>query len=214
MKELKREFWSRVRKGETSARKEKWENAFNGRRTDIVQDEIPAVLPMGLILVNRQNHLLQPQKRRHRLTEESFANNIFGGTCTEPSCDFWHPLVCLNHKSDSGCKYGDKCKFLHLLRLVGFPVKSQRKVAQKDRWLFEKHNSIGLCHHDNRQRKSILRENEQLGSNHTVKFSKATMRRVKNRKRRVHRRESFKTATLGSEIHGLPKSRKERKTKP
>ena len=31
--------------------------------------------------------------------------------CTEPSCDLWHPPVCLNYKSESGCKYGDCCQF-------------------------------------------------------------------------------------------------------
>ena len=47
---------------------------------------------------------------------------------------------------------------------------------------------------------------ESWDPNHTVKFSKATMRRVKKGNRRVHRRESFKSA--------IPNSRKERKTKP
>ena len=36
---------------------------------------------------------------------------FLGGTCTELLCGFWHPPVCLNHKSESGCKYGNRCKF-------------------------------------------------------------------------------------------------------
>ena len=40
------------------------------------------------------------------------------------------------------------------------------------------------------------------------------MRLVKILERRTHRRESFKSANLRSEIVGLPNSRKERKTKP
>ena len=45
--ELKEEYWSRVRMEKTSARKEKWENAFNGRRTDSVQERIPVVFNHG-----------------------------------------------------------------------------------------------------------------------------------------------------------------------
>ena len=39
-----------------------------------VQEEIPAVLNTGLILVNGHNHPLPPQKRRRRLTGESLTN--------------------------------------------------------------------------------------------------------------------------------------------
>ena len=70
MKELKQENWSRVRKGETSARKEKWESAFNERRMNSVQEETPAVsltekpwetdaiTDTDLISVKEHNHLL------------------------------------------------------------------------------------------------------------------------------------------------------------
>ena len=30
-----------------------------------------------------------------------------------PSCYLWHPPVCQNYKSQSGCKYDDGCSFLH-----------------------------------------------------------------------------------------------------
>ena len=73
---------------------------------------------------------------------------------------------------------------------------------------------LGCVSQDSPQRESILREDGKLGSNHTVKFSKATMRRVKFGERWVHRRESFKRANLRSDIHGLPMSRNERKKKP
>ena len=97
--------------GKMSALKEKWETAFNGRRTDNVQEETTVVLTTGLILVNEHNHPLQLRERRHRLTEERLTHgnprgvspsglkgkrpckNFFGGTCTEPSCHFWH-LLC------------------------------------------------------------------------------------------------------------------------
>ena len=72
MKELKQK--SRVRKEETSALKEKEENALSGRRTDSVQDETPVVSTTGLSLVKDHNNPLLLQERRHRLTEESPTN--------------------------------------------------------------------------------------------------------------------------------------------
>ena len=103
------------------AQKEKWENIFNGRQMYSVQEEVLLVLTMELILVNDHNHPLLHQERHRRLTGENPANNgnlkgeslsglkgrkpsgnFFGGTFTEPSCDFWHPPVCLIHKLESG----------------------------------------------------------------------------------------------------------------
>ena len=34
--------------------------------------------------------------------------------CKNPSCKFWHPPVCLNHKSEKGCVHGDNCHFRHV----------------------------------------------------------------------------------------------------
>ena len=42
--------------------------------------------------------------------------HFFRGKCTYLSCNFWHPPVCLNYKSESGCKNGDKCRFRRVLR--------------------------------------------------------------------------------------------------
>ena len=30
-----------------------------------------------------------------------------------PLCDSWHPPVCQNYKTQSGCRFGGKCSFLH-----------------------------------------------------------------------------------------------------
>ena len=40
MRECRREDWSKVKKGEMSARKEKWEDAFSGRQLDRVRKGI------------------------------------------------------------------------------------------------------------------------------------------------------------------------------
>ena len=39
--------------------------------------------------------------------------NFFTGKCANLSCNYWHPPLCLNNKSESGCKYGGKCRFQH-----------------------------------------------------------------------------------------------------
>ena len=54
MKDLKQGYWSRVKKGETSARKEQREIVFSERR----MDSILVVLTTGLMLVNEHNHPL------------------------------------------------------------------------------------------------------------------------------------------------------------
>ena len=60
-------------------------------------------------------------------------------------CDFWHPSVHLDHKSESGCKYGDKCKFLNT------EAGEQPSKKLKERWrkrnggFVERDSSIWLC---------------------------------------------------------------------
>ena len=70
--------------------------------------------------------------------------NFLKGKCTESPRDLWHPPVCLNYKSVSGCKYGDKCHFRHT-DAGGQPNKSQRKVAGKDSGIVKRDHTIGLC---------------------------------------------------------------------
>ena len=39
--------------------------------------------------------------------------NFLKGICTKSPCDSWHPPECQFYKSESGCKFGDKCSFPH-----------------------------------------------------------------------------------------------------
>ena len=34
-------------------------------------------------------------------------------TCTTPFCEKWHPPECLFHKSEKGCRFGEKCSYAH-----------------------------------------------------------------------------------------------------
>ena len=35
------------------------------------------------------------------------------GTCTTSFCAEWHPPECLLHKSENGCRFGEKCSYAH-----------------------------------------------------------------------------------------------------
>ena len=60
----------------------------------------------------------------------------------------------------------------------------------------------------NAVRKSILREIGKLGSIHTVKFSRCTMRHVQNSgEKRVHRRESCKNVNRRKDARRNPQTR-------
>ena len=101
------------------------------------------------------------------------------GKCSEPTCDLWHPPVCLNYKSESGCKYGDRCHFRHT------EVDGQQSKKSKKGWwkrsvaLLKESRQLECVSQYCLQKKSILREIGKLGSNHAVKFSKSTMRHAK-----------------------------------
>ena len=45
--------------------------------------------------------------------------------CNNPSCSCWHPPVCLNYKSETGCKFGNKCDFRH--------VEADKKPSRKSK---------------------------------------------------------------------------------
>ena len=86
----------------------------------------------------------------------------------------------MNHKSESGCKYVDKCHFRHT-EVDSQPCKRSKKGGAKGSvTLLKETIQLGCMSHDCPQRQSIPREYGKLGSNHTVKFSKTTMRHAKN----------------------------------
>ena len=66
------------------------------------------------------------------------------GICDKSPCDYWHPPECQFWKSESGCKFGDKCSYAHR------QVESQpSKKTEKGWWqnwsgYIEKCMTIGL----------------------------------------------------------------------
>ena len=56
--------------------------------------------------------------------------NFLKGTCTKLPCDYWHPPECQFYKSESGCKFGEKCSFAHR-QVEGQPSKKPKKDGDK-----------------------------------------------------------------------------------
>ena len=97
---------------------------------------------------------------------------------------------------------------------MGSPVTSRRKVAEKGSVAWSEETVQWSCvSHDGPQRESILREDGKSGSNHTVRFSKATMCRAiilekKDQSQGIIRKERTSGAkSTGSQIRGKNASR-------
>ena len=66
-----------------------------------------------------------PSAKRHRRPSKDFLS----GTHTNSSCDSWHPPVCQNYRTESGCKSDEKCSFVH--REAG---PSAKQTTEKELW--------------------------------------------------------------------------------
>ena len=99
------------------------------------------------------------------------AKHFLKGKCANPSRDLWHFLVCLIYKSESGCKYGETCRFRHT-EVDGQPSKKSKQSGGKELVaILQESVHFGLLlSQDYHPRKSSLRKEGTLGSIHTVKF--------------------------------------------
>ena len=52
------------------------------------------------------------------------------GTCTNSFCEKWHPSECLFYKSESGCRFGEKCSYAHR-QVDEQPSKRSKKNGDK-----------------------------------------------------------------------------------
>ena len=101
------------------------------------------------------------------------------GICTKPPCDYWHPPECQFCKSETGCKFGDKCSFAHR-QVEGQPRKKPEKDGDKNAVAILKDaRQLGCAFQDTEPPESlaILRKSTKvLGSIRRVRFTKATQR--------------------------------------
>ena len=67
-----------------------------------------------------------PSRRMFRLPCKAYLK----GTCCNSFCEKWHPPVCLFYKSKNGCRFGEKCSYLHR-QVEEQPSKRSRKIGDK-----------------------------------------------------------------------------------
>ena len=76
--------------------------------------------------------------------------------------------MCLNYKTESGCKHGEKCRFRHA-EVHRQPGKKSKKSGVKGSVALLKASfELGCVCQDSHPTKSILRTEGKLGSNHAV----------------------------------------------
>ena len=234
MKELKQEYWSRVKKGRhvsvgrkdgkcfqwkangQCSRGDSWSfnhGSHSGQRAESSSSTFKAPTqtdgrkPYGFRAPRgvSPSGLKGPKPCKHFL----------GGKCTEPSWDLWHPPRVPELQAWIQMQVWWQVPFQTHWGWCAAQQKVKAKWRKGSVALLKEACQLGCVSQDSPQKKAIPWEDGKLGLNHTVKFSKTTMRHAKfSGKRRVHRRESSQNANLRSECRGLQNSRKERKMKP
>ena len=216
----------------------KWESATSGKQLDRVRKETRVVSVTILYLetdveaqrqkgqasspapnAKAQTDGQRPSKRSgSRGESRSGASGTiphrYRGKCTNPSCNYWHPPVCQNYLSESGCTYGNRCYFRHV-EADGVPSKKvEERWCERISCLIKVVPTIGLC---------VSRfPSEKICSTERRKFWIKSRRQIlqgyvapnKNSGERVHREASFKSVNLMSVVIAHPGLRRGHKTKP
>ena len=101
------------------------------------------------------------------------------GSCTTPFCETWHPPECMFHKTEHGCKLGDKCSYAHR-QVDEQPCKKSYKNGDKSAVAMLKNTrQLGCVFLDMEPPKSatILRKSSStLKPIRCVRFTKAAVR--------------------------------------
>ena len=108
------------------------------------------------------------------------------GKCTNPSRDYRHPPVCQNHKTESGCRFVEKCAFMHGevdRQPCKRPNNGEGSVALLKKFLAI--NLVAYSRTSSRRNPIRFYEREKsLGPKRSVRFSEGTSRHVKIRERK------------------------------
>ena len=223
----------RVKKETKPTLRGKWESVFSGKHMDNVPKETHAVSVVTLWPLEARGKGQRRKERSSSPASHSKSKQTDGegrkspqGSgkkqensrdkneipcrfkfCTNPSCRFWHPPVCVNYKSEKGCTHGDKCHFLHV-DAEESPTKSQRKVVREDqlRYWRSLHNWVVYL-------KILIRGNlfyvnlENWDLNTPSNSPKAPGTKSKFGKERVHREVLSKSVRLMSVVLARRNSR-------
>ena len=119
----------------------------------------------------------------NRKTRETRVKCHADSVCKNPSCKFWHPLVCLNYKSGK-VVYMAITAISDMLRQRRSPTRSRRKVVQKDQL---------LC-------KRCLRESGKIEIETRRQILQRHGTKLELGKERVHREELSKSVRLMSVV--------------
>ena len=124
-----------------------------------------------------------PSSERRKVTRKT-CRDYMNGKCTKPSCEFWHPPECQYYrKPSSGCRFDDKCAFMHQ-QVQGQPSKKPKKQSDEGAVATLKNSRhLGCVFQDVEPPKftSILRKARRWSPARTVQFSKNTQRHRKIR---------------------------------
>ena len=113
------------------------------------------------------------------------------GTCTNPFCEKWHPPECLFHKSESGCRFGEKCSHAH------------RQVDEQPSKRFKNNGDKSAV--------AMLRSTRQLRVSYFRIWSRRSLHRFCGRAQTCRnqsdvfnlQKPSYVTLTFGTKIHRL-----------
>ena len=101
------------------------------------------------------------------------------GTCTNSSCEKWHPPECLFYKTENGCRFGEKCSYAHR-QVEERPSKRLKKNGDKSAVaMLKSTRQLGCVFHHMEPPKSssILRKSADIRKPiRCVKFTKTVAR--------------------------------------
>ena len=110
--------------------------------------------------------------------------------CTDPSCDYWHPPVCQNYMSETGCIYGDDCYFRHFEAEEKPSKKSKKGGAKGAVALLKESTQLGCVAQDSHPRKGLFYVRKVGMKSHRHNSSKGTWHHRKFfETKKVHRKE-------------------------
>ena len=106
---------------------------------------------------------------------DALARIYLRGTCNNSLCEKWHPPECLFYKTNSGCRFGEKCSFAHR-QVDEQPTKRSKKndgksavaMLNKGNWQ-ERETVTNECH--DRPEKPGKRSDKKLGQNSSKRQS-------------------------------------------
>ena len=113
-----------------------------------------------------------------RMSRWSFKKYL-KGTCTNSFFEKWHPPECLFYKSESGCRFGEKCFYAHCQVDEQPNKESIKKGDNIAMTMLKSTRQLGCVFQDMERSKSssILRKSSNIGTQiRRVKFTKAVAR--------------------------------------